>query len=513
MIQTILYAVAWSIAAWFPITDADIWWHLASAKEMLAQGNWLHADPFTFSSGGAWVNVHWLYQLIIYGVYNCCGATGLVAFHSLCWGGAAYLWVRRPANSKWLLLSLPLLWACHYLLMARPLALTMLLLAMQFRVFYAAWPGRVRWAMLLFLQLLLANSQGLFLLGPILVACYAWEDRRAAKEQIWGPVGLVAMSCVHPDGPGILLYPWRLFARLQPGNLFGAKVAENVSPASALLHYGYSMAFFQAAALIVVSLLAVLLFFRKGVAHRNILLLVPFLGLAWVAQRNIPILFLIAIPILFNSTSEGRTAHRWGWIGIAFGFALLVAQLQWWMIAPSPVAPFRTPEGASAYLLGTIPQNATTRVFCEIRHGGFLAWKLHPQVSTFVDGRLILRDSAFFARYLDLETHPEGFTGLKGYSTFDYAVIPVGYPQMLHPLAVYLSRNPDWKLVYFDEVAWVFARTHLAAIDLGSSSRVDEVRDSAYRDFSSRSSTWHPLVRVEGEYWWRSASSLLHSSH
>ena len=62
-----------------PSADGDIWWHLAAGREMVARGALLFADPFSVSAAGRpWVDVHWLFQLAVFGLHRAFGLAGLV---------------------------------------------------------------------------------------------------------------------------------------------------------------------------------------------------------------------------------------------------------------------------------------------------------------------------------------------------------------------------------------------------------------------------------------------------
>src|SRR3989338_10285503 len=65
--------------AWFPLTDADIWWHLAAGRRMLETRAFLRSDPFCLASLGApWVDLHWGFQLLVYGLWKLGGTAALV---------------------------------------------------------------------------------------------------------------------------------------------------------------------------------------------------------------------------------------------------------------------------------------------------------------------------------------------------------------------------------------------------------------------------------------------------
>ena len=66
------------------VADGDIWWHLAAGREMLRTHSLLRSDPFSLSAAGrSWVDVHWLFQLAVYGVYRLGGLSALVFAKSL----------------------------------------------------------------------------------------------------------------------------------------------------------------------------------------------------------------------------------------------------------------------------------------------------------------------------------------------------------------------------------------------------------------------------------------------
>src|SRR6478735_1026242 len=62
-----------------PVADGDVWWHLAAGREMVARGALLFSDPFSVSAAGrTWVDVHWLFQLAVFGLHRAFGLAGLV---------------------------------------------------------------------------------------------------------------------------------------------------------------------------------------------------------------------------------------------------------------------------------------------------------------------------------------------------------------------------------------------------------------------------------------------------
>src|SRR5664279_4910808 len=72
------------LASLTPVSDGDIFWHLAAGREMVHRRAWLHTDPFTLSAAGRpWVDVHWLFQLLAYGLDSASGLAGVVVAKAL----------------------------------------------------------------------------------------------------------------------------------------------------------------------------------------------------------------------------------------------------------------------------------------------------------------------------------------------------------------------------------------------------------------------------------------------
>src|SRR6185436_6934827 len=97
------------LCAWYPLTDTDIWWHLASARRMLEQHAFLRSDPFCLVSlGKPWTDLHWGFQLLALGLWKLGGAAALVTFKVAALGGAAALALRPHLERRnaWFLLPL-----------------------------------------------------------------------------------------------------------------------------------------------------------------------------------------------------------------------------------------------------------------------------------------------------------------------------------------------------------------------------------------------------------------------
>ena len=80
------------------------------------------------------------------------------------------------------------------------------------------------------MQVIWVNTQGLFILGWVVMAAYCLSDlvhRRRLDRPLWGwSLGAVAATLLNPYGLWGGLHPLTLATRLRGSNVFGRKVAQ-----------------------------------------------------------------------------------------------------------------------------------------------------------------------------------------------------------------------------------------------------------------------------------------------
>jgi len=77
-------ALAGAVLGLFEIANTSIGWHLATGDWILSTRAFVHADPFSFTSGGApWIDHEWLFQVGVSIAHSLGGPTALVALRAL----------------------------------------------------------------------------------------------------------------------------------------------------------------------------------------------------------------------------------------------------------------------------------------------------------------------------------------------------------------------------------------------------------------------------------------------
>jgi len=476
-----------------PISDGDIYWHLAAGREIVGRGALPRTDPFTVSAAGRpWIDVHWLFQLGAFAVYAAFGFAGLAVAKALLIAGGAALLVRtaeRAGDGARNLCALAVLGGLlldRHLVPMRPVILTLVFVALYLLVLEWMRAGTARgrrpWLVLPLLQVVWCNSQGLAPLGPLLVAGYLasaylssrrwrhWPCERAAASSV-RPFAVVLLLCglasfVTPYGLAAVVLPGQLLARITPGqaNIFSREVAENIPP-FVLARTAPELVWHLKWVLLSLAGLIALLRPRFALAH--LLVLSAFLALALMANRNLPLFYWVAAPFCAMALAPGlqRWAARLGRraklpLGVPLVGAFLAGELALAVAlhrrepAAGQPTPFHFPV-ESAQRLAAL--GLAGPVFTADQHGGYLRFAV-PAVLPYIDTRLVLHSGEEYADYLALFDEPQRFDGLAARQQFRAVVLTTTYPDRYLGLIWHLCRSPDWHLVYTDGYEVLFLR-------------------------------------------------------
>ncbi|MBO7412954.1 MAG: hypothetical protein J6U20_04735 [Fibrobacter sp.] len=329
LLSAVIAAALFSV---FPLTDTDIWWHLACARE------WV--QTWTPSRSPV-VNVHEYFQMVVGFVYGIGGAPLLVAFKALLWGIVFALFLRRnacigsPSESRpeypfplKYVFCILLLFVFRYHFEIRPVLFSLLFLGIYWnvlpRLFYSSNLAPRAWSLVFavfIIQWLWCKCQGLYILGPLFavaVLISVWLDAwrlkiKLPKKYRMFHVGVVlvlfAMPFLHSEGLNLFLYPFGLLDRLvgmsPSATVFASGIAENRSPLVLLMAGENVLQCVLMIALCIVGLVIAIwnaIKGRLGLIH--ICLFVTAL-LALIAERN----FVLFLPV-FLCGLQARGAIR-----------------------------------------------------------------------------------------------------------------------------------------------------------------------------------------------------------
>ena len=89
--QSILHKVAWALClltgivlSLKAIREPDLWWMYRTGEWMLEQGQVTRQDPFSYTFEGVeWINVKWLFEILISLAKNAFGVEFIFVFQAL----------------------------------------------------------------------------------------------------------------------------------------------------------------------------------------------------------------------------------------------------------------------------------------------------------------------------------------------------------------------------------------------------------------------------------------------
>ncbi len=225
----------------FPLKDTDFWWHLKAGDLIRQTGQVPTVDTFTYGAEGRpWIDLHWGFQVALSWGYAHGGVVGLnlAKCAITCLAVVLLITSRRPNWPVWamLLAWLPALLVLSGRMYIRPETISLLYLSIVLAILFR-WERKPWLAFALpLVQVCWVNTQGLFLLEPIVIGCaligaaarpgaFA-PDRRGWWRTILTATALTGVACLfNPYGLAGALYPIQL-ARTMSSQIFKDTIGE-----------------------------------------------------------------------------------------------------------------------------------------------------------------------------------------------------------------------------------------------------------------------------------------------
>lgn len=320
------------------LSDPDLGFHLNAGRWIIQHLAFPKNDFATYTvSDHVYIDLHWLFQVIIYGIYSLTGYHGLsfLVCILICW--LFYLIGRRMTNAGVRCPVMIFLLLLALLVMEPRFILRPELVTYIFIIFYQIiLDGEYRVkrpSRLIFLPVIMliwCNMEGLFMLGYALIGAYfisGWvRDRKPDLRLLGWGVATVAVCLINPYGLKGLLFPFELLTRFQESNVFHQHIKE-FQPIFqvqtwTLKEYA-SLIYFS------VSLVGMIVTIRQRKTH-EVILWVIFAILALLAIRNITLFIIITISFTGKALDEMVSRSRkviqrkWGKrINLIFGVLIL----------------------------------------------------------------------------------------------------------------------------------------------------------------------------------------------
>lgn len=268
-------------------------------------------DTFTYSANeNKYIDLNWLYQLLMYSIYSIAGSTGLILTNSIFILISVYLLFKRTIHQSFLL---P--WICLLGILAispsfeiRPHTLSWMFLSIALFILQKYYDGNkktIRWLPLI--MILWVNCHSLFVLGFVVIGCYGVSifvnKKDVLKDYIIWSALAVAACLLNPYGWHCFSIPLEQLFILQDGNIFKANIRELQSPFSASQYeFTFKNLFLQwhfFDLFILAAIISLLINLKKHKIHEWLIAII-FFYFAYSAIKNIGYFIFAITPIIAN---------------------------------------------------------------------------------------------------------------------------------------------------------------------------------------------------------------------
>jgi len=447
--------------------DPDLWWHLRTGELIVQSGHIPHTDPFSFTRAGqSWISHEWLSEVIFYELWKWTGAGGLIIFSGLITTtGFMLLYLRcaaKPAGAAAAVVLGALAAAPAW--GVRPQMFTFALASVTLWLLDKGENRPLYLFAMLPTFLLWLNLHAGFALGPALLLLWAagllWEA--ASGESAWATVRpylfrilavfLVCMALVplNPSGAHLYRYPFEVLQ----SSVMRSFILEWFPPDFHQLRYVPMM-------LIWLALLVALADARSRPKARVLAPLLMTLIAAIDAVRHIPILVLLAGPVLAGALPVSSTAKEVGpsraQFPLLFRGAVLVLMAVFTATRWDSLVRKQSKTEAEAFPFQAVSflhaHPSPGPLFAYYDWGGYAIWKLYPDYRVIVDGRADLYGDDLLHRFQQVVQVKAGWRQVLDSWGVKSILIPTSSP-LRHALAL----DSGWHLEHEDAMAVVYER-------------------------------------------------------
>jgi hypothetical protein len=451
------------------VANADIWWHLRNANNLLQYHSFSRIDTYTFTAAGSpWISYEWLSEVAFFLAFKAMGHQGILAvfftvlvliftgvYYRSCRAGAdckdaaiatlggiclaGVSMVPRPLLFGWLCMMGLLLVLDHFRRTGRGLWLLPPLFALWINL-HGSWVFGMVVLMLTIVSGLTDGEWGL-------VLATRWNPVELKKLLLASAASLAALFA-NPFGYKLVIYPFDF--------LFRQRVMQYVEEWQPV---DFSTKNGKLALITIFTLLAAALLSRRRWRLDEVLLAAFAL---WAALSHVLFLFfagLILVPILAPRLKLFPPYQRdldKPWLNAAI-MAAIVGSMIFFFPSAAQLQQKESEQYPRAALEFMQRQHLNGKIFNLYERGGYIEWNA-PELKTFIDGRTdIFVYKGTFDDYLSAIWIRRPFAVLDKYQ-IDYVLLE---PNL--PLAYLLEHSPAWRLIYSDKVAVLFERTPATA--------------------------------------------------
>jgi len=472
-------AVTLFLKATQPVSDTDFWWHLKTGEVMSHEGKLLNSDPFALKATALETSRekiilrgYWLWEITAYGLYSLFNFNGIFLLNLLTIAGIAAALIRQMCNYRIsLYMAAPLLTAGFYLFqiypLERPHVVSFLFAIILVGMLLEVQKGATLDFRLPLLMCLWSNLHGGFVIGLIIIVCFGAgavieyrQDKVRLRLLLSWSVAAMCASLVNPNG--------YLTVREMFG-FYGHNLMSTINEYSSTWVMFNEMTKTVAILWGLVALYAIGTCLLRKIFWPELLIAAALAYLSVMHIRNIAFFSLAMLPALGRLLQEMARSRKLELplfiksISLVATMALLLwlANINFTSWQPGVKTKQMYPDAAIDFMLDNKFQG---NIFNDYAFGGYLLWRLAPQVKVLIDSRGI--DSKVYDDYLKISSasidrlnNRHEYNDLLNRYKIDYVVHSIfdGFGNV-QPLMKALLQQPEWIPVYLDSQVYILAR-------------------------------------------------------
>jgi len=494
------------ISANIEIKDLDIWLHIAMGKFITLHRSIPSFDILSCSiAGNHWVNHEWLFQVIVYNIFNTWGADGLILMQVIIVSLTMLFLLFLGYSKKRQLLTAIVLFFLYMVYQQRftirPDIYSLLFFSIY--IFVLSLHIDKKWSVpvLLIIQIFWSNMHGFFFFGPLFVAIgvfsefvkrnlrlpFEWNDSGRLTNDEYRRIKIifvfVILAClVNPMFVKGAWYPVSVFFSFSGENrIFFDHIQELQNPLSlgTLFDRG-NVVYYKI--LIFLSLISFALN-RRRIDISALLFWIIFLVFSLIAIRNTPFFafaaYLVIITNAVNLNYKDIVPIRFSdkkffhltmiifkllfliWI---FGYYQAISLRSYYDFDKyelksefGGIAQRSYPDKAVDFL---VENNIGGNFFNDFNSGAYLLGRTFPNIKVFIDGRTEVYGGKFFKEYQKI--WDKGNIELFENAVEQYQITGAFLNSTRHhipkKIIKYLYSHDNWHMVYFNYDAVIFLR-------------------------------------------------------
>jgi hypothetical protein len=481
----------------FEIVSVDFGWHIKAGELIWATKSIPTRDVFSYiAEGRPWVDSHWLFQLMLFGVHAGAGIPGLYILRIVLVAATfAFLLStnqRRQFLPTSLFICLLALFISYQRFVMRPELASLCFLAV---FFYCMENFSSRtWLCMVSIplcQMIWTNMHGLSIVGVAFLALYVagdvlqllftrskanFSDVQLNTRELklkFTVLGLAVLAYLaNANGVEGILYPFKIFSELRGEVSSFPRLEELGSPFSINVAFPLDPIVIYKL-FIGVSALSWVGHWRR-VRFAHILVYAAFLYLSTLAIRNMSLFAMVATPITVRNlnglldracaAANAKFEMRRTVAATTAAVMVLIAAGTWTVVSNNELYerlgwPRTFGVGLSDRFAGDVLEKLAAldgRFFNSPDLGGYLIWQLYPKKQVAIDGRWEIYGDAL-PELMRAYAKPEVFAQLVE----EYDIVAVVVSTRTQPakkMARWIRKSRDWHLTAYSTNVQLFER-------------------------------------------------------